>query len=204
MAGMVHVQDTDSSARAARDATLTDVVDRAAQGDDDSWEQLIRRFGGLIRAVARSCGLSHADASEVEQVTWLRLAEHIETIGQPERLGAWLATTTRRESWKDRRRGGRYVYTDDVTRFDGQIVDESPLDTGLLEHERMQTLSEALRSLPERQRLLLSMLLEEPDISYGRLSEALDMPIGSIGPTRARAVLTLRRHLTRAGLDDAD
>jgi DNA-directed RNA polymerase specialized sigma24 family protein len=40
--------------------------------------------------------------------------------------------------------------------------------------------------------------------SYEEVSEALDMPIGSIGPTRARCLERLRRLAARGGISEAD
>ena len=71
---------------------------RLAPETNAAWETLIERFGGLVAAIARRCRLSDADVAEVCQTTWLRLVENLDRIEQPERLGAWLATTSRRES----------------------------------------------------------------------------------------------------------
>ncbi|HSV66972.1 MAG TPA: hypothetical protein VLJ59_13810, partial [Mycobacteriales bacterium] len=46
--------------------------------------------------------------------------------------------------------------------------------------------------LPERCQRLLRVLIENPPLSYDEVSEALSMPIGSIGPTRARCLDRLR------------
>src|SRR5579862_4969584 len=81
----------------------------AAGGDAKAWDCLVERFNNLVWAVARSHRLSSADAADVSQTTWLRLVENLDRIQQPERLGAWLATTARRESLAAIRRGGRHV-----------------------------------------------------------------------------------------------
>ena len=80
------------------DAELIEVVLQARAGSNAAWEALIERFGGLVTAIARRCRLSDADVAEVSQTTWLRLVENLNRIQQPERIGAWLATTSRRES----------------------------------------------------------------------------------------------------------
>jgi DNA-directed RNA polymerase specialized sigma24 family protein len=81
----------------------------ASGGDSRAWDALVQRYANLVWAVARSHRLSSADAADVSQTTWLRLVEHLDRINQPERLGAWLATTARRESLAAIRRGGRHV-----------------------------------------------------------------------------------------------
>ena len=52
---------------------------------------------------------------------------------------------------------------------------------------------QAIDALPARQRELMLALLAEPEPSYAEVARALEMPIGSIGPTRARALARLRR-----------
>ena len=86
----------------AEDDDLVQVVAQARAGTSAAWEALVERFGGLVAAVARRCRLSDADVAEVGQTTWLRLVENIDRIEQPERIGAWLATTSRRAEPEDR------------------------------------------------------------------------------------------------------
>ena len=73
------------------------LVDAAAKGDQAAWDRLVQRFSGLVWSVTRSLGLSDDDATEVSQATWLHLVEQIDRI-DPDRLGAWLADTARREA----------------------------------------------------------------------------------------------------------
>jgi DNA-directed RNA polymerase specialized sigma24 family protein len=73
------------------------LVDAAAKGDQAAWDKLVQRFSALVWSVTRSLGLSAGDATEVSQATWLHLVERIDRI-DPDRLGAWLADTARREA----------------------------------------------------------------------------------------------------------
>jgi hypothetical protein len=72
-------------------------VAAAAGGDEGAWSGLLDHFGGLVWSVIRGYRMSAADAADVSQTTWLRLAEHIHKVREPERIGAWLATTAGRE-----------------------------------------------------------------------------------------------------------
>lgn len=169
-----------------------DLVRAAAQGDDQAWEELVDRFAGLVWAVARSHGLSAADAADVSQSTWLKLAEHAPGIRQPERIGGWLATTARNESVRILRRGRRVVLVGG-----GQEVpvgeETSDVASRLLEEERDKELIQAFEALPSRCKTLLRVLTAAPAPSYAEASVVLEMPIGSIGPTRARCLQHLRR-----------
>ena len=78
--------------------SLAELVEAAARGDQRAWNEIVERFQRLVWATARAHRLSSADAADVAQTTWLRLVENLDRIREPEHLGAWLATTARRES----------------------------------------------------------------------------------------------------------
>jgi RNA polymerase sigma factor (sigma-70 family) len=145
-----------------------------------------------VWSVARSHGLSTADAADVSQTTWLRLAEHAHGIHHPERIAGWLATTARNESIRILRSGHRDI---PVGAREEVPMDEDASDvaTHLLEEERDKELMKAFEKLPSRCKTLLRVLTAAPAPSYAEASEVLEMPIGSIGPTRARCLEHLRR-----------
>jgi RNA polymerase sigma factor (sigma-70 family) len=184
--------------------SVADVVRAAAAGDHGAWNALVERFGSTVWAIARSYRLNAADAADVSQTTWLRLVEHLDRIEQPERVGAWLATTARRESLRVFRLSGRQVPSGDDLDVMLDPAPTPPLDHRLVAGERDQLVSELVDQLPARSRLLLRMLSADSPLSYKEISEALSMPIGSIGPTRARALDQLRKLAVRAGLNPDD
>ena len=69
--------------------------------------------------------------------------------------------------------------------------DAPPVDTALLQDERNRALWEAFSRLGEKCRQLLRVAVTHPQ-AYDEISEALGMPIGSIGPTRRRCLTQLR------------
>lgn len=171
---------------------LPDLVSAAAEGSEAAWEALVERFAGLVWGVARSHGLSEPDAADVSQTTWLRLAEHVRSIRQPERIAGWLATTARNESIRILRRGHRDIPVGN--RHEVPMAEElSDVATRILEEERDIALMKAFETLPVRCQTLLRVLTGAPAPSYAEASQALGMPIGSIGPTRARCLQHLRR-----------
>ncbi len=177
----------------ADDADLVLIVEQAREGVASAWEALIARFGGLVAAIARRCRLSDADVAEVCQTTWLRLVENLDRIEQPERLGAWLATTSRRESLRIATRQV-VVSANDLVYF---MADEKadPLDAGLLRGEQESAIRKAAEQLSPRCQRLLGLLMGDDDLPYKEIAEQLRMPIGSIGPTRGRCLDHLRQIL---------
>lgn len=177
----------------AEETGLAELVGEAATGDEQAWSALVDRFSGLVWSVTRAFRLSRDDAADVYQTTWLRFVEHLGHIREPERVGSWLATTTRRQCIVTLEKAGRAVPTEFE---DSQLLAPdrtSELDAVLDAGQDRAALREAFDDLPERGRALLRVLSADPAPSYAEAAAVLDMPIGSIGPTRARCLERLRR-----------
>jgi RNA polymerase sigma factor (sigma-70 family) len=175
-------------------ADIGDLVRRARAGDDDAWARLITRFRGLPAAIAHGFRLTGWEAEDVEQTTWLRLFESIDRLRNPERLPGWLATTARRECLQLLRSAAREAPTEDlVTRPDDTCRFPAPGDD-LIAAEARTVVTSAVHALPDHHRRLLETLLAAPNQSYTDVARRLDMPVGSIGPTRARGIDRLRRN----------
>jgi RNA polymerase sigma factor (sigma-70 family) len=177
---------------------VAQLVGRAADGDQGAWNALVEQYGAMVWAIARGHRLSGADAADVVQTTWLRLVESLHRIDDPVRVGAWLATTARRESLAAIRRAARLVpYGDDLP---DPPSEAAHADERLIAELDAMLVREALARLGPRDRALLRMLAAEPAPSYEEIGAALGMAVGSIGPTRARALARLRDEAARAGL----
>ncbi len=175
-----------------------DLVGRAAEGDGWAWERLVDRYERLIWAVTRDFKLIESDAADVTQVTWLRLLEHIHRLDQPGRVGSWLATTARRECLRNLAARKKTVLASDDDAFEQTTGHGPEVDEPLLAAERAQEIRDALSCLPPRWQQLLHMLMADPPVPYTQISSQLGLPIGSIGPTRARCLAKLRSLLQPA------
>lgn len=171
------------------------LVRAAADGDQAAWDALVKRFSGLVWSIARAHRLGSADAADVSQTAWLRLVENLGRIRDPDRVGAWLATTSRNECLRVIRRSGRQVPTDLDADLDleADAATAPPGDAALLTVERDAELWRAFSLISERCQVLLRLLIADPPPSYEDISTLLEMPVGSIGPTRARCLEHLRR-----------
>lgn len=182
-------------------ASLAVLVPAAAEGDQHAWDAIVDRFLPLVGAVVRAHRLSAADGDDVSQTVWLRLVEHLGDLREPAALPGWIRTTTRNECLRLLGVRGRTVPVDPTEsgRLDGgspSALDTAvvaDLDVDLLAAERAASLREALAELPAARRDLLLLLLADPPVGYEEISRRLGIAIGSIGPTRARALDQLRR-----------
>jgi RNA polymerase sigma factor (sigma-70 family) len=147
-----------------------------------------------VLSVVRRYRLQGSDADDVVQTVWLRLVENLRGLREPAALPGWIVTTARNASLHVLR-GHRQVRPADLGDEGWPAGSGEPaVDTNLLEAERHEALLMALAQLPERQRALLLLLIADPPLSYEEISSRLGLPIGSIGPTRARALARIRAY----------
>jgi RNA polymerase sigma factor (sigma-70 family) len=169
-----------------------ELVQRVRRGDAAAWEALVERHTPLLWSVVRSYGLGQADSADVVRSVWLLLVGNVERLRDEQFLSGWLVTAARRECQ-------RLLRALDLAHESGEVAtdlaDHVDVDTDLLVEERRTALQAALHHLPERCQRLLQSLAAEPPQSYREIAASLGMPIGSIGPTRARCLARLRRLL---------
>ncbi|TWD79127.1 RNA polymerase sigma factor (sigma-70 family) [Kribbella amoyensis] len=177
------------------DPVVVRLVAQARDGDKGAWDQLVERYAPLVWAICRRYRLSAADAEDVGQSVWLRLVEHLPDLREPAALPGWVATTSRRECLRVLRMSKR---NEPVDQTDGQDVPDpgAPVDEDLLLAERRHAVRSAFAQLSLRCRQLLLLLLEDPPRPYQEIGAALRMPVGSIGPSRARCLDKLRHSAT--------
>jgi RNA polymerase sigma factor (sigma-70 family) len=186
------------------DPSVIALVARARAGDQHAWDEIIERYAALVWGTCRRFRLSDADAHDVGQNVWLRLVEHLPSLREPAALPGWLATTTRRECLRVQRGG----WDRDRELLDSELdraADEETtrVDEALLAAEREHLVREAFAQLPEQCRRLLTLLVRDPPMPYSEISALLDIPVGSIGPTRARYLAKLRENpLIMSLIDD--
>jgi RNA polymerase sigma factor (sigma-70 family) len=173
----------------------------ASQGDQLAWRRLIDRYDRLVRSVPRALRLQPADVHDVAQTTWLRVVQHLHAIRDPERLPGWLAVTATHESLAVLRQASRYRPTSRTDEAPDVTVD---LEGFITDQDAARDLWAAVAELPVRQRRLITTLFRDGVATYDDVATTCAMPVGSIGPTRARALSQLRRKLGQRGWGPAD
>jgi RNA polymerase sigma factor (sigma-70 family) len=196
---------TKDANRRRDDPVVTNLVTRARNGDRQAWDALVERYAPLIWSICRRHRLGDAHAEDVGQSVWLKLAGQLGTLRDPAALPGWLATTTRLECGRILRVARRphnaghapdaETILDDQAKQDGQE---------LLVAERHAALREAYSHLPPCCQQLIALLIEDPPLSYAEISAKLGIPVGSIGPNRARCLDKLRRYPAIAALINVD
>ncbi|MHC5907530.1 RNA polymerase sigma factor [Streptomyces sp. S6] len=181
------------------------LVQAAIDGDAAAWKALVEGLSPLVWSVVRAHRLSEADGHEVCQTVWFRFAQHLGRIREPEKAGAWLASTARNECLKVIKSLKRLTPTDDPQVLDRVSEERTPEQSVLdseeaaAQSERVRRLWEEFEALGERCRELLRVLIASPPPSYQEVADALGIAVGSIGPMRQRCLRRLRTRLEGRG-----
>jgi RNA polymerase sigma factor (sigma-70 family) len=169
-------------------APLPDLVTSALAGDRGAWHNLVERFKPLVKSVIRKFGLTKTDSEDVQQTVWLHLMTHLKQVREPKALPGWISTTTRNEALRviAMQRRVQHVDPQEDRRID-QVDLTDPTDD-LIRSERRTVVHEGLRGLRSEHREMMLLLFADAKVSYRQVSSRLGIPVGSIGPTRARCL----------------
>jgi RNA polymerase sigma factor (sigma-70 family) len=173
-----------------------ELIQRCRRGSSGAWQQVLNRYERLVFSIPLRYGLSRDDAADVAQITFTALVKNMDKLVDDSRLGAWLSTVARRNTWRLLERRRREMPSEHL---EGTSLAESAValgksDAESIEHwELSDWLDTGLSQLNEKCRNLLTALHFRPELSsYAEVAEHFGMPLGSIGPTRARCLKRLK------------
>lgn len=193
-------------ALAPRENELVALVGRARGNDQLAWEELVDRLGGLVWSVTRSFQMNVDDSVDVGQTVWLRLAEKLDDIREPARIGAWLMVTARNECLRlsnSKQLVQRVGMASERARIADEEFQNRP-DEVYLAKQRERALMEAIDELAEPCRTLIRLCLVDPPLQYDELADLMDVAPGTIGPRRRRCLRRLEHSLGTMFDDDDD
>jgi RNA polymerase sigma factor (sigma-70 family) len=172
----------------------TDAFRRWRAGDDTALDELVKVMSPVLWHVVRACGLDREAAEDVVQNTWLTLVGAADSVRDPQAITRWLCTSARREAWRVSKASTKLRPVEDEV-LDARMPLQTSPEAEVVTHDENSLLWQALGRLPERCQKLLRIVAWEPRPDYSSVAAGLQMPIGSIGPTRRRCLDKLRVEL---------
>jgi RNA polymerase sigma factor (sigma-70 family) len=176
-----------------------ELVGLCLKGDAKAWEALILRYRRLIYSIPVKFNFATADASDVFQSVCLKLIEHLHELKDESKVSAWVITTTTRQCIHVRSQRMRESSPEDEF--------EEPADVAVnvediqIKTQEQQNVRDAVNKLPDRCRRLLELLyFETSNPTYEQIGKVMNMPVASIGPTRARCLEKLRTVFRQRGI----
>jgi len=182
------------------------LVARCLEGEARAWEALVRRHERLVYSIGRSYRLGDEDMGDVFQDVFTALLKGLPRLRDGRTLVRWLASTTERiartTALRRRKEAAREDHAEETV---DRLVDrQEEVGADLERVERQHQVRLALAGVSERcKRLLEALYYEDPTPSYSELSQRLGVPVGSLGPTRARCMERLRGRLESQDRDTA-
>jgi RNA polymerase sigma factor (sigma-70 family) len=160
------------------------LVARCRGGDQEAWNELVDRFSRYVYAIAvQAFKLPEHDAEDVFQEVFARAYEHLSKLRDDDAIRPWLAQLTRRLCI-DRLRARAQEQPEDL----GERTD---VDDMVARLDEALTVHEALAILPDGCRDILDRFFAR-DESYRTISEALELPTGTIASRISRCLSKLR------------
>jgi RNA polymerase sigma factor (sigma-70 family) len=175
-----------------------------AGGDESvgALDDLVRCLTPVLWHVVRSYGLDKDQTEDVVQTAWLTLVRRHESIADPQAVASWLTTTARREAWRVSRTDGRATPVADEV-IETRVPHQQAAESEVVRLDEKDRLWACVNKLDARCQRLLRIVAFDDRPDYQGIARDLDMPVGSIGPTRGRCLGKLRALLGQnSGADD--
>ncbi len=185
-------------------------IQRALAGELDAFDRLMAAWEGRLFSFLRLRGLSHADAQDVLQETFLQAYRHLRSYRSKWRFSTWLFTIAVRQAGRiDASKGpGR----DDQSGFLPEQTPVTPQEQYLGEEQRQSVWGQARRLLSDEQFTALWLFYGE-EFEVAEIARALrrSSPWVKVNLHRARkrlqnvlpAAMPDERHQTELPIDDA-
>jgi len=175
---------------------------RWRDGEREALDELVRCLTPVLWQVVRSYGIDRDRAEDVVQTTWLTLVRRHDSIADPQAVASWLTTTARREAWRVAKSDARARPVEDEL-LETQVPSQQSAEREAIVADEGSRLWASVRQLPARCQRLLRIVAFDDRPDYAGIARDLNMPIGSIGPTRGRCLDKLKALLAvQTGVDD--
>lgn len=169
-------------------------------GEPGALDNLVRTLSPVLWHVVRAYGLEREQAEDVVQTTWLTLVRRHESIVDPQAVASWMITAARREAWRLAKTSSRSTPVADEV-IERRIPVQRPVDIDVVETDQHSQLWACVLQLDERCQRLLRIVAFDDRPDYAGIAKDMNMPVGSIGPTRGRCLTKLKTLLTKAGVE---
>ncbi|MGH7566640.1 MAG: RNA polymerase sigma factor [Gemmatimonadota bacterium] len=173
------------------------LVRACLDGETGAWEALVRRYGQLVGGIASGAGLDADEAADLFQTVFVIVWRNLGLLDRPAAVAGWIATIARREAWRAKRRRDRDTGGELLP---DALAREPTAEARIERAERAFQVGQGVAALDERcRRLIEALFWRDPTPTYDELSQELGVPVGSLGPTRARCLEKLRIAMTSMG-----
>lgn len=159
-----------------------------------AFAQLVSLYGEKLYWQIRKMVLSHEDANDLLQNTFLKAWTNIEYFRGEAKLSTWLYKIAINEciTFLNRQRSQNLISIDDTDTF---LLERLKGDEYFDGDEAQLRLQQAILTLPEKQRLVFNMKYFD-EMKYEEMSEILGTSVGALKASYHHAVKKVEEFLT--------
>jgi len=160
-----------------------------------AFQALVLKYQQRLYWHIRKIVLSHDDADDVLQNTFLKVWRNIESFREESSLFTWLYRIATNESltFVNSQKKRAILPLNDVSDYLKQNLESDPWFDG---DEIQKTLQKAILTLPEKQRLVFNMRYYD-EIPYQEMSEILETSVGALKASYHHAVKKIEDYMNR-------
>lgn len=176
------------------DIDLPALMARCRAGEQMAWEELVRELSGLVYSIPVRAGFAQDEVDDIVQSVFAILVRRIDSIEDPQALPKWFTVTTQRACWREIRSGRSRRSRERDHALHASDSDYEAVQKIAEAEYRAEVVRSAMQKIGRPCERLLRLLFGESrgkSPGYSGISEVLGMPVGSIGPTRARCLKRL-------------
>ena len=183
------------------------VIQRAANGDADAFEQLVRTYQTPIYNLCLRMTGNPEDAADLSQEAFIKAWRNLGSFQFESAFSTWLyrlASNTCLDFLRSVKRRPQVSLT--VEDSDGEaqtldLPDSAPTpEEAAITKEEQESLARAMQSLDEQQRQILTLRVVN-DLSYAEIAEVMGIKEGTVKSRLARTRDALRKILLQNGND---
>ncbi len=180
---------------------LEDLLERAADGDEDAWRQILDRYASRVYGLLRAqCGNTDL-AEEITQSTFCTIVTKLGKYTEQGRFESWLfriAMNRLRDEMRRRSRHAINIEEESLIGLAGPApAEQDPADA---DDPDLHRLRRAMQRLPEADRQIIQ-LRHHGELSFRQIAEVLGQPVGTVLARQHRALKKLRDMM---GADEPD
>ncbi|KGL60633.1 MULTISPECIES: RNA polymerase sigma factor [unclassified Polaribacter] len=164
---------------------------------EKAFRELIYLYKKRLYWHIRKIVISHDDADDVLQNTFIKIFRNIDTFNQQSKLYSWIYRIATNESitFINKRAKER---KEDISDYQQELVSTLTNDNLFTGDEIQLILQKAIATLPEKQKLVFNMKYFD-ELKYTEISEILETSVGALKASYFHAVKKIEKYIqTRA------
>ena len=158
-----------------------------------AFRELIRQYKKRLYWHIRKIVISHEDADDVLQNTFIKIFKNIDSFKEDSKLFSWMYRIATNESitFINKRAKERNV---DISEIHSEMASNLQSDVNFSGDEIQIILQKAIATLPPKQQLVFNMKYFD-DLKYAQISEILETSVGALKASYFHAIKKIETYI---------